>query len=55
MSAAVGIMAIKFDKTDMVKRIYFTYGHTTDSMVRLALYPQSRSTILTSKLKQFFI
>lgn len=33
MSSAVGIMAIKFEKKSVVKRIYFTYGHTTDSMV----------------------
>lgn len=35
MSSAVGIMAIKFDKTATKKRVYFTYGHTTDSMVRM--------------------
>lgn len=34
MSSAVGIMAIKFEKKSVVKRIYFTYGHTTDSMVQ---------------------
>lgn len=32
MSSAVGIMAIKIDKNAAEKRIYFTYGHTTDSM-----------------------
>lgn len=34
MAAAVGIMAIKLDKTANGKgRIHFIFGHTTDSMV----------------------
>lgn len=37
MSSAVGIMGIKFDKAASTKRIHFTYGHTTDSMVSTSL------------------
>ena len=49
MSSAVGIMAIKFEKLSENKRIHFTYGHTTNSMVHLLIYFNSFTLILTFK------
>lgn len=33
LSAAIGIMAVKFERTGTDRRIHFCFGHTTDSMV----------------------
>ena len=44
MSSAVGIMAIKFDKMAQNRRIHFSYGHTTDSMVLYPTTPDFSST-----------